>query len=85
MIKPGGLSLYQKLIAELDDEIARLMHTLWLTDDFSRDFPSWLEVWAGRELSGMVYLRFTDFYFGLAKTLVLFCSSAASKLVGGPA
>ena len=44
VIKPGRPSLYQKLIAELDDEIARLMHTLWLTDDFSRDFPSWLEV-----------------------------------------
>ena len=24
-----------------------------LTDDFSRDFPSWREVWAGRELSGI--------------------------------
>ena len=24
-----------------------------LTNDFIRDFPSWLEVWAGRELSGI--------------------------------
>ena len=28
MITPGRLLLYQKLIAELDDEIARLLHTL---------------------------------------------------------